>query len=391
MVSTDLCLVVVLGPLPSALPESEEGAFTRYLRAFEPGGEPPQEAFDAMWKALRRSVIAELRRSSAWSSPPSYLGVLGSQSWRTQNSGSGSGDEALEELLNDCYAFVFVERLARLRAPLAVGRGIDGLVVVTLRRYLQERRRRNDRLGYDIFQSLRRAARQAIDLSELWVLEGNPKIMNTTVLACSPAVGAGEIAAAEALMPIVESWCPALLPDLITARGPQRQEVVVRLSRLLVDLEAEGVHAFLFKDLVDSLKHQVRACWAAAFEGRADVEEDERGFATVVSIIRRTQRPEELLETRDFDKLVDCVAGLIEEEETGRSRRYLSAIWGFLLTWVEGPEERLPSNREAGRLLRVPRKRLPGLWKSLAQLAQRCQAALGGGRFQDVPGTEDGR
>ncbi len=67
---------------PSASPTGGEGAFTRYLRVLERDGEPPPAAFDELWQALRATVVAELRRSSAWSSPPSYLGVFGWPAWQ---------------------------------------------------------------------------------------------------------------------------------------------------------------------------------------------------------------------------------------------------------------------------------------------------------------------
>ncbi|MCP4654813.1 MAG: hypothetical protein GY856_05270, partial [bacterium] len=221
---------------------------------------------------------------------------------------------------------------------------------------------------------------------ELWVLDGNPKILNPTLLATSPGTDAGDVAGREVLAPIVEGWVQVLMPDLVTAQGVRRRDVVVRLRRFLLDLEAEGVRAFRFKELVDPLKHQVRGRWAAVFdhgEGEQATEDDVRGFADVVRLVRSDER----LETDDsFDKLVACVAGLVEElREPERTRHYLRTLWGFLRAWAEGKEsvgasDSLPTGRRLGELLRVPRKRLPSLWESLRELVRLCQAALAGRR-----------
>ncbi|MCP4570021.1 MAG: hypothetical protein GY841_20765, partial [FCB group bacterium] len=216
-----------------------------YLRVLESDGEPPPAAFDDLWQTLRATVVAELRRSSAWSSPPSYLGVFGWPAW--QAPGSGSESSPLEELLTDCYVAVFIEQRPRLRAQLAVKDDVDGLVVLTLRHYLQKRRQHNDRLGFLVFKSLRLAVREAVGAGELRVLDGNSKILNPTLLATSSVADAGDVAGREVLAPVVEGWVQVLMPDLVTAQGVRRRDVVVRLRRFLLDLEAEGVRAFRFK------------------------------------------------------------------------------------------------------------------------------------------------
>ncbi len=393
MAETDPGLAPTEIAQPPTSPDSEEGAFTRYLRALEgSGGEPAPGALDAVWRALRTSVVRELRRSSAWLSPPSYLGVFGWPSWQVPDSGPRGSLGPLEELLTDCYAFVFLEQLPRLRAQLAVKPNVDGLVVLTLRHYLQKRRQRNDLLGYNVFKSLRLAAQQAVEAGELWVLEGDSRILNATVLASSPAADAGDTTDAEALMAIVVGWCHTLLPDLVTAAGSRRREVVLRLRRHLLDLEADGVPVFLFKDLVNPLKREVRARWAAVFgqdEGETAAEDDAPGFVLVARLVR----PEERVEAQEsFDKLVDCVAGLVETlPEPERTRHYLRNLWGFLRTWAngQGPES-LPAARRLGELLRIPRKRLPRLWESLREMVERCRETLAGKPFEDARRVENG-
>ena len=373
---------------PPASPTGGEGAFTGYLRVLERDAEPPPAAFDELWQALRTTVVAELRRSYAWSSPPSYLGVFGWPAWQAPGADSQSGP--LAELLTDCYVAVFLEQRPRLRAQLAVKADVDGLVVLTLRHYLQKRRQHNDRLGFLVFKSLRLAVREAIGAGELWVLDGSPKILNPTLLATSPGADADDVAGREVLAPVVEGWVRELMPEMVTAQGVRRREVVARLRRFLLDLEAEGVRAFRFKDLIDPLKHQVRGRWAAVFDhgqGEQATDDDVRGFADVVRLVR----PDDRLDTDDsFEKLVACVAGLVEElREPARTRHYLRTLWGFLRAWAEGEEsagasDNLPTGRRLGELLRIPRKRLPSLWELLRELVRRCQAGLFGRRCEDA-------
>ncbi|MCP3964586.1 MAG: hypothetical protein GY719_42700 [bacterium] len=372
-------------------PGSEEGVFTHYLRSLRPDGEPQPKAFDALWQALRAAVVGELRRRAAWTSPPSYFGVYGWQSWRTHDRRPGHTGSALEELVTDCYAFVFLERLPRLRAQLVMKPNVDGLVILYLRNYLHDRRKRHDLLGFHVFVSLRLAVRQAVEAGELWIVGGDPKVSNSTILAASPEADHTVGMDGEAIARIVEGWGHALLPELVTAAGSRRRQVVLRLRRLLLDLEAEGAPVVRFKDLVDRLKHCVRASWAASFdleEGEAAVEGDTPDFAGVARLVQ----PEAGVEEREsFDKLVACVAERVERlGESERARHYLRTFWGFLRAWAsgEGPQ-RLPSSRGLSDLLHIPRKRFPRLWTTLKELVQCCTASLAGRPSEGPGGTED--
>lgn len=384
---TSVDLVTPAPPRPVAAPTSardSEGIFTHYLRTLDAGGEASAEALETLWQALRTAVVAELRRRSAWTSPPSYFGIDGWASWQAWEPGPGRTRSALDELVTDCYCFVFLEQRPRLRAQLAVKPNVDGLVLLYLRNYLHDRRKHHDLLGFRVFESLRSAVEQALESGELWALEGGPKVLNATVLSTSPETAGDELASAETLKPLVEKWSQELMPDLVTAGGARRRDVVARIRRRLRRLESEGVAGFRFKDLVDLVKRDVRARWAAVFdfeEGETAIDDAAPAFADVVRLVQ----PDDGVEARDsFEKLVVCVSNLVEGLAEEKARHYLRDLWGFLRAWAsgEGPES-LPSGRRLGELLYIPRKRLPRLWTTLRELVEQCRTALAGSLRQD--------
>ena len=59
----------------------DDGVFTRFLGGLGPGRRWEGEGFEAVWQALRRLLIGELKRRSLWSLPPACLGIYGSASW----------------------------------------------------------------------------------------------------------------------------------------------------------------------------------------------------------------------------------------------------------------------------------------------------------------------
>jgi hypothetical protein len=355
--------------------------FTDLLRRLS--SEPADEkTFAELWQTLRSVLVAELKRRGLWESSPSYLGVYGAPLWWAEATAGGGG--ALEDLVADCYAFIFIDRLRALRAQLAVKPNVDGLVFTNVRHFLHDRQKEHDRLGFLVFDALRTAVRAAVEAGELSILEGDPRIRNDTVLGF--AGGSGPTEPAEVDLPaLVRRWNDDLLPDLVTAHGRGRQPVHGRLRRCLQELRRQGLEAIRFKDLVDPMKSDVRARWAALLV-RDDVEvaaEDaDREAAGVAAIFR----PDLCLEARDaFRVLVECISELVARFEDGETlRRHLDTLWQFLRTWAvggEGSEGRLPSQRKLAALLGIPRDRLPELFGLVRRIAERCQAesSRGGG------------
>jgi hypothetical protein len=346
--------------------------FTDYLRALDREGEPEPRRLAAVRKALRAALTGELRRRGLWNAPPSYLGVYGFASW----------DEGLEELLAECYAFVFVDRLRSLQAQLAVKPNVDGLVFLNVRHFLHERQREHDPLGAQVFQVLQAAVRAAVAAGELSVLAGDARIRNDTVLGLSPDADPATAPGAD-LRALAARWNDDLLPDLVTLRGRRQEEVVQRLRRHLADLWGADVTAFRFKDLIDPLKADARRRWAALLEPAAEEAGIERGDDEATRMVRLV-RPDTAFEERQFFRsLVACVLAAVERLDVPvRTRGYLTTLWQFLrVEAAGGPAEEAPgrrSQRRLAELLGIPRERLPGLYETLGRLLEECRAANSG-------------
>ncbi len=370
-----------------------EGTFTRYVRAIASRGEAVGGMVEELRAELRKALVREMRWRSLWASSPAYAGVLGWPSW-TPGDTKGTASP-LDDLLSDCYLFVFGQQLHRLLHQLRVHPKIDGLVVVYLRHFLTDRQKHHDPLGYRLFEILCAAVRGSVAAGELHVLRGTPAIRNQTVLGAASDADPARAAPIEELRPLVARWNDALLPGLVTAERAARRKVTEGLRDHLVSLEAEGVVVFRFKDLLDALKEDVRARWGGLQRqegGETAIEEGGEGVRRLVRILRPETRVEDL---DSFKKLVRCVSNLIPKVDARRkTHAYLEQLWNFLRRWSLGLREALPSNRELEGELKIPRERFPGLYETLGQLTRRCQGELSGsvveidvGRHHAAPST----
>jgi hypothetical protein len=318
---------------------------------------------------LRATLRGELRRRGLWNAPPDYLGVYGSKGW----------EEALEELLADCYSFIFVDRLRALQAQLQVKDNIDGLVFLNVRHFLHERQKEHDPLGSQVFEVLQSAVRKAVSEGELHVLAGDPRVRNETVLGFRLDADTAALVSAD-FRSRVALWNDGLLPDLVTLRGRRQEEVVQRLRERLADLRDDGAEAFRFKDLIDPLKADVRARWAALLDQEAGEATVERGDDDAVQVVPLTPPDTGFEERQLVRKLVACVLEAIARLHVNETtRRYLTTFWQFLrVQAASGPLEGRLSQRRVAELLRVPRERLPELRETLGHLLEQCRAANSG-------------
>lgn len=364
----------------SRAPTSEpsgEGTFTRYVRALMARAEAVTELAEEAREELRRALVREMRRRSLWSSPPSYVGILGASSWA---SGDTRTATPLDDLLSECYLFIFGTHLARLANQLRVRSVIDGLVITHLRHFLTDRQKHHDPLGYRLYEILCQAVRGAVEAEDLHVLRGTPKIRNETILGASPQSDPASTAPISDLRPFVARWNDSLLPGIVIAERVARRHITESLQGRLTELEADGITGFRFKDLLDALKEDVRARWSRLHReevGEVVLEEDDEGVRRLVRILRPETRVEDL---DGFKKLVRCVSNLIPGVDARKKTRdYLEKLWNFLRRWsldVQG--ESLPSNRALEGELEIPRDRFPSLYETLGQLTRRCQGKLSG-------------
>lgn len=331
---------------------SMPSVFTAFVRGLQGARTPDADLFHDAWHGLRAALVSEMKKRGLWQSPPCYLGVCGWESWdaeAAQGPYASRAQDALGELVADCYAFIFVDRLQSLKRQLEDKPNIDGLVLLNIRHFLHERQRVHDPLGFRIFELLQAAVEDAISTGDLHVLAGDRKIRNDTLLGFDPA--AEERPQPPSLEPIILRWNDELMPALITARTRQQTVVVRQLRERLLDLPKRGIETFRFRDLLDPFKKDARGRWAALL-GNEEKESD-----------------------APSPKAVRCISTSIDGLEADpRTRAQLTTLWQYLWQqYGEGGEETgsLPSYRQLGKLLNISRERLPVLFALLRQLMSR--------------------
>src|SRR6185295_7939494 len=98
--------------------------FTEYVRGAS--GDSPQDRsrFDGLLTSLRSVLIQELKRRDLWNAPPRFLGVFGGNRWEEA--------DLPDELVLDCFEYVFIRRIQGLRNQAKVHPDIDGLIVLNV-------------------------------------------------------------------------------------------------------------------------------------------------------------------------------------------------------------------------------------------------------------------
>ena len=353
---------------------SMPSVFTAFVGCLQGERTPDADLFHDAWHGLRAALVGEMKRRGLWQSPPCYLGACGWESWDSeapQGSSTARAQSALGELVADCYAYIFVDRLESLKRQLEDKPDIDGLVLLNIRHFLHERQRTHDPLGFRVFELLQAAVEEAISSGALHVLAGDRKVRNDTLLGFHPAA---ELQGTPAdLEQIVLRWNDELMPALLTARGRQQATVVRQLRGCLLELPRRGIEAFRFRDLLDPLKRDARGRWAALLgeEDKGSVSPSPHVVQTPAPVL-----PGSNVESRQgFEDLAHCVSTSIDRMEAdSRTRAQLKTLWNYL--WRQNGEEgqeaaRLPSYRQLGQRLNISRERLPVLFALLRQLVPR--------------------
>lgn len=352
--------------------------FSDYVRQLAAGREPDRADFDEVREHLRAHLVTEMRKRGLWTASPAYLGVI-APSWQEPG--------ALDELVDEAFDFVLIDRLMGLIRQLQVNPAIDGLVVWNLRHFLTERQRRADPLGYRVFSRLKAAVDRLIGLGRLFLLGltggraprgGSPLdgVVNSSVLALT------QKAAAVADRPVLESsarqWNDRLMPDLALAEGRSVPAVVERLANQVADLPAVGVSAFRFGDLAKALKDDARKRWQAVWDrDRQMAPEDGEPGAPQVPIAQPDV--DAFDETRFRDAVLACVEVGIAASGRPKLERELWSLWIWLRSSridADEPQE-LPNHLELGSLLGLNRERVAQLLDQLKQLVRGCLETAG--------------
>jgi hypothetical protein len=360
---------------PPGVQSREDAVFTRFLQDLEPDRPMAGEGFEEVWQALRRLLVAELKRRNLWTLSPAYLGIYGSPSW--------ADDEAVEELVADGFVFIFAERLRCLKAYLRFKPDVEGMVVRSARNFLHEAQKRHDPVGFRVFTVLRGAVRAAVEAGALHVVAGSHAVRRGTVLAFAGGGSPGEAAdAADAdqLASAVRAWNDALLPDLITARGWEVRPLMARVEEHLLRLPLLGFPVYRFEELVDPLRRDARARWRALWAGAQGEVLPQAGEELAVLPVMPARNLEE---RESFRNLLECLERGIEAlAQRTQSKEYLRRLQIFLRNHAAEAIEAqagggLPSYRRIADLLGIPRERLPGLFATLQQLAAACRRSSG--------------
>jgi hypothetical protein len=379
--------------------QSRPAVFTAFVRSQQGAETPDADLLRDAWNGLQAALGGELKRRGLWQSPPCYLGVYGYERWDAEETVGDPmshawcytrfAQSALAELITDCWAFIFSARMQSLKHQLSEKENIEGLVLRNVKNFLHERQREHDPVGFRIFERVQGALADAVSRRALFVLGGDRRIRNNTVIGFAPARD-HRLSAVE-LGPIVVRWNDDLLPGLVTARGRQETAILERLEELVLELPRHGVHCFRFKDLVDPLKNDARQRWAA-FLARADSAGEVECASDQVQVLRQAL-PDSTVESRQsFEHLIRCVSASIELVDVDpRTRGYLRRLWAHLqrqngdgglvrdaggsASAPETPDEIPLSRRQLSQRLRIPRDRIPMLFTTLQQVATRCQHA----------------
>jgi hypothetical protein len=349
--------------------------FTEYVEGLAPSGEPPdRESFVRVWEELRRLLERELRRRCLWDAPPSYLGIYGRARWRHKDATPISGpgrEDGLEELVAELYPYVFIDRLNKLVSYLRSNPTIDALVVVNARHLLHERQKKHDPLGYRVFEIFHQAVLRAVEAAQFFILKGNPRIRNDTVLGCRPDLDPDH------LPPVPEEkvgeWNDVLLPELVEGKGKAREWAVASLQRFLGRLPEEGTEAFVFRDLLNPLKKDVRVRWAfrlAMTQGEMGVEGHAEGGERP-NIVPLVPPDSEVEDRESLEKLDQCLAASFNRLAPDRTRDDLKTLWQDLRRRAQDNE--IPSHRKLAEELNFPRRRLSKLFTSLGELVDDCR------------------
>jgi len=372
--------------------------FTAYVRSQRGGETPDADLLHEAWSGLQAVLGGELKRRGLWHNPPCYLGVYGYERWDAEETVGDpmshawcytrAPQSALAELVTDCWAYIFADRMRSLKRHLEDKENIDGLVLRNVKNFLHERQREHDPVGFKIFEQLKGVLADAVSRQALHILGGDPRIRNNTVLGFASAAKL-RLPSVE-LGPIAVRWNDELLPDLVTARGRQEAVVLERLEHLLLELPQYGIACFRFKDLVDPLKSDARQRWAA-FLARENSAGTVECAPDQIQVLRQVL-PECTVESREsFEHLTRSVSLAIDRLEVDpRTRRYLGTLWEYLQHRNgQGPsggtggsrpaeeetEDGPPSHRQLSQRLQIPRERISMLFTTLQQLVSQYRLA----------------
>jgi hypothetical protein len=213
----------------------------------------------AVADALRGVLRGQMRRRGVWQLRPAEWGYAG-RSWREE--------ETLNDLLHDCFAYVFTgRRKDRLRDYAREQPSIDAAVRRAVRNFLNAKEESKDRPGHAVFKNVQAAVAEALDGGRLVALGGAADgITGQTVVGLAPGrqtrrAGPDEVRGSVEGWPDRDALCRS-----IARRGP---EGIRAAAQVLHRLAAECPGAWQVGEVVDALKRILPPRGAASLEDRA--------------------------------------------------------------------------------------------------------------------------
>lgn len=331
-----------------------DSAFTRHVRYFGTANDDAQAAVEALRLLLKR----RLKRRGLQLQPPSYLGYSGPD-WRDEGT--------FEELLFDCYSYVFVQRIIGLRNQARVRPQIDGLIILNVDHFLTERQQRHDPIGYAMFGNVRAALEQG-EKEGKWSCDPSSvdqKVANTTVVW---RTGKREPTCwtRDQLLARLESdasW-PEAVPSLVQCSERGQAWVNAFLDRLWQS-DSTPVRV---EDLVATLAGLAREVWRIrhALPPSATALEGDEGFGQVVRVLTDDKSTDE----RDLWKWLKkrIKAAIKESSLDPRRRRRLRVEFCWLSQAVKRHE--IPSQAQLCQELDIARSTVSDDFRILREIIE---------------------
>jgi hypothetical protein len=310
--------------------------------------------------------------------PPRLLGFVAA-TWDDR--------DAWDELVQECWVFAVEERRQSLAAQLLVKETIEGLVWRNVRNFLHELQRRNDPLGWRVYQLVLGAVEDRVRAGELR-LDPGPGVDNDSVLAAPgvPLPGSSPLWP-EAGDERIAAWSGELVRPLFTGRQGERLQA--DLGRRIVAFSHEFEIPWRFKDLLDALKREMRNHWHSlhgpddetGYEGSDGEDGGPEGPGRTPGPGRApvpvTRHRTPSLDRRDHLALERCVADGVRGSGDDRDREGLHGLWQYLRVLVPSGARR-PSKRRLARTLDMPRGQVDRLLPRLEEIYRRCLEAVWG-------------
>ncbi len=331
--------------------------FTDHVRTYDGSGNFPQEVFDKIQSALRN----RLRRQGLWNLSPGKLGYDGSK-W---------DDQALQDLVSDCYCHVFIgmgeknpgQKRENWKLEVAAGQAIEKKIYQSFKNFLYDLQQKSAPKDTAVFKNLRNSVKELIEEGQLALVDGNPDSFSSEWV-CGIEDFKKATVSFESLIQFVnesDDWQPALA-------------AVQKFSKRSTRLAKQGVEAtsaggqipFQFGDLKNAVAEKA---YLPAENEANDVVAVSSGENEEFSTKIRTWLDSDSYEFREqgFGELEKRIHERIEALERRKSvKQKLHEIVGFIAEELrDSAYTTKVTQADVGRELRIAKQTLSDYMKTI--------------------------